>query len=78
MSPWYGNSNAVHEFTGGGPSGKHVTVVPHINNTSSELIVFMLLLVEAIKLLVAETNWYYHQYSDTLEDWPSPFSDERI
>jgi hypothetical protein len=32
----------------------------------------MLLFTGIFDLMVEETNWYYHQYLDNLEDVPSP------
>jgi hypothetical protein len=37
--------------------------------------VFMLFFVEVIRLLVVETNRYYHQYLDTHYQAPSPLPD---
>jgi hypothetical protein len=48
---------------------------PHINNTSNPLAVFMLFFAEVIGLLVVETNRYYHQYLDTIDQGPSPLPD---
>jgi hypothetical protein len=56
----------VYNFTGG-PHGMKISVAPHINKTSNPLAVFMLFFAEVIRLLVVETNGYYHQYLDTLD-----------
>jgi len=42
--------------------------VSHINDGSSPLSVFLLNFAETITLLVAETNRYYHDYKDRLDD----------
>jgi hypothetical protein len=45
--------------------------VQHINDGSSPLSVFLLYFAEIISLLVVETNRYYHDYIDRLDDGPS-------
>ena len=64
----------VHAFTGG-PCGRKDVEAPHITEDSTPLSVFLLYFAEIISLLVVETNRYYHQYLDTLEDAPSPVPD---
>jgi hypothetical protein len=46
-----------------------------MNKDSTPLCVFMLYFSEIIHLLVGETNRYYHQYLDKLEDGPLPLPD---
>jgi len=41
--------------------------VPHVNKVSTPISVFLLLFVEVIQLLVAETNKHYNLYLDTLD-----------
>jgi hypothetical protein len=48
--------------------------VPHIN-ISSPLSVFLLYFAEIITLLVVETNRYYHDHLDRLDEGPSPQPD---
>jgi hypothetical protein len=64
----------VHQFTGDTP-GKRQNVAPHINEDSTPYSVFMLYFASVITLLVEETNRYYHQYLDSLDDGPSPQPD---
>jgi len=64
----------VHTFTGG-PRGKRNSEAPHINYSSSPLRVFLLYFAEIIALLVVETNWYYHDHLDRLDEGPSPLPD---
>jgi hypothetical protein len=66
--------SVVHTYTGG-PRGKKDNEASHINDGSSPLSVFLLYFAEIITLLVVETNRYYHDYVDRLEDWPSPEPD---
>ena len=47
----------------------------HINDGSSPLSIFLLYFAEIITLLVVETNCYYHNYIDRLDDGPSPEPD---
>jgi hypothetical protein len=49
--------------------------VPHINDSSSPLSVFLLYFAEIITLLVVETNRYYHDHLDRLDEEPSPLPD---
>lgn len=49
--------------------------MPHRNDGSSQLSVFLLHFVEIIILLVMGTNRYYHGYFDRLDDRPSPLPD---
>jgi hypothetical protein len=48
---------------------------PHINDGSSPLSVFLLYFAEIITLLVVETNRYYHDHLDRLDEGPSPLPD---
>jgi hypothetical protein len=60
----------IHRFTGG-PRGIRHNAAPTINKDSTPLLsVFMLSFLEIIQLLVVETNRYYHQYLDSLNDRP--------
>jgi len=54
----------VHTFTRG-PREKRNSEAPHLNDSSSQLNVFLLYFAEIITLLVVETNRYYH---DALTD----------
>jgi hypothetical protein len=54
------NFGHVHPFTGG-PSGVRIQEVPHVNNDSTPVTVFLLFFMEMIQLLVAETDRYYSQ-----------------
>jgi hypothetical protein len=49
----------------------------HIYDSSSPFssFLFFFFWAEVIKLLVTETNWYYHHYLDTPDDGLSPVSD---
>ena len=64
----------VHTFTGG-PRGKRNSEALHINDSSSPLSVFLLYFAEIITLLVVESNRYYHDHLDRLEEGPSPQPD---
>jgi len=64
----------VHTFTGG-PREKGNSEALHINNNSSPLSVFLLYFAEIITLVVVETNRYYHDHLDRLEEGPSSQSD---
>ena len=64
---------STHTYTGG-PRGKD-NEVSYINDGSSSLSVFLLYIAEIITLLVVETNRYYHDYKDRLNDGPSPEPD---
>ena len=61
----------VHTFTRG-PRGKRNSEAPHLNDSSSPLSVFLLYFAEIITLLVVETNRYYHDHLDRLDEGPSP------
>jgi hypothetical protein len=56
-------------------SGKKDNVVPHINDSSTPLSIFLLYFMEIIALLVVQTNCYYQYYSDTLHERPSAVPD---
>ena len=57
----------VHTFTGG-PKGKRNTEAPHLNDSSSPLSIFLLYFAEIITLLVVETNRYYHDHLERLDE----------
>jgi hypothetical protein len=59
----------------GGAAGINLNEAPHVNKDSTPLCVFMLFFTEIIHLLVEETNRYYQQYLDSLEDGHSPLPD---
>ena len=73
LPPWPRKS-VVHTYTGG-PRGMKNSEAPHINDGSSPLSVFLLYFTEIISLLLVETNRYYHNYTDSLKDGPSPLPD---
>jgi hypothetical protein len=52
----------------GGAVGINLNEAPHVNKDSTPLCTFMVFLTGIIHLLVEETNRYYHQYLDSLED----------
>jgi len=62
-----------HTHIQGAPEER--TMKRHINDGSSPLSVFLLYFAEIITLLVVETNCYYHDYTDRLDDGPSPEPD---
>jgi hypothetical protein len=63
----------IHQFTGDKPR-KRQNVALNINNDSTHS-VFMLYFAAVSSLLVGETNRYYRQYLDTLDERPSPVPD---
>jgi len=67
-------SSVTHAFTGA-PRGKKDNEASHINYGSSPLSVFLLYFAEIISLLEVETNRYYHDYIDRLDDGLSPEPD---
>ena len=67
-------SSVAHTYTGG-PRGKKDNEASHINDSSSSLGAFLLYFAEIIALLVVETNCYYHDYIDRLDNVPSPEPD---
>ena len=67
-------SSVAHTYTGG-PRGKNDNEASHINDGSSPLSVFLLYFAEIITLLVLETNRYYNDNIDRLDDGPSPEPD---
>ena len=67
-------TSVVHTYTGG-PRGKKDNEASHINDGSNPLSVFLLYFAEIIALLVAETNRYYHDNTDSLDEGPSPEPD---
>jgi hypothetical protein len=62
--PW--NSGETHPFIGG-TSGLKTKEAPYVNNNSSPTTTFYLFFMH-IQLLVAETNKYYNQHLDTLDN----------
>jgi hypothetical protein len=72
--PTGGPSKGVRKFIGDTP-GKRQNVAPNTNKDSTPYSVSMLYVASVTTLLVEETNRYYHQYLDTLDDWPSPLLD---
>jgi hypothetical protein len=63
--PW--NSGEDHPFIGD-PSGLKTQEAPYVNKNSSPTTIFHLFFTDVIQLLVAETNKYYNQYLDTLDN----------
>jgi hypothetical protein len=59
----------------GGAVGMNLSEAQHVSKDSTPLCMFMLFFRGIIHLLVEETNRYYHQYLDSLEDGPSPIPD---
>jgi hypothetical protein len=51
----------------GGAVGLNTDEAPHVNKDSTPFCVFMLYFIGIIRLLVEETNKYYHQYLDDLD-----------
>ena len=66
--------SVAHTYTGG-PRGKKDSEASHINDGSSPLSIFLLYFAEINTVLVVETNRYYHDYIDRLDDGPSPERD---
>jgi hypothetical protein len=60
------NYGDVHLFIGG-PCGLRIQETPHVNKNSIPITIFLLFFVGVIQLLV-ETNKYYSQYLDTLNN----------
>jgi hypothetical protein len=54
--------------------GKH-NEVSHINDGSCPVSVFLLYVAEITTLLVVQTNRYYHDYTDRLDNGLSPGRD---
>jgi len=67
-------SSVAHTYTGG-PRGKKDNEASHINDGSSPLGVFLLYFAEIITLPMVETNRYYQDYLDRLDNGPSPEPD---
>jgi hypothetical protein len=65
--------HVVHTFTGA-PKGKS-SEAAHITGESTPLSVLLLFFAEIITLLVVETNRYYHQYLDNIDEGLSPQHD---
>jgi hypothetical protein len=55
-----------------GPRGIRNSEAPGIDASSSPLRVFQSFFAEIITLLVAETNRYYHDHLDILDQGPPP------
>jgi hypothetical protein len=70
-TPQQNGRRDVNNFYGGAV-GINPDEAPHVNKDSTPLCVFLLFFTGIIHLLVEETNRYYHQYLDSLEDGPSP------
>ena len=66
--------SVVHTFTGN-PRGKRSSEASHLDDSSSPLSVFLLYFAEIITLLVVETNRYYHDHLDRIDEGPSPLPD---
>jgi hypothetical protein len=62
------NSGGIHTFIGS-LNGLRIQEAPHVNKHSNPVTVFFLFFTEVIQLLVAETNNYYSQYLDTLDNY---------
>jgi len=67
-------SSVAHTYKGG-PRGKKDNEASHINDDSSPLNVFLSYFAEINTLLVLETNRYYQDYIDGLDDEPCPEPD---
>jgi hypothetical protein len=63
----------IHQFTGD-KAGKRQNMATHIKDSTPDS-VFMLYFATVITLVVEETNRYYRQYLDTLDNGPSPAPD---
>jgi hypothetical protein len=61
----------AHTFTGD-PRGKRNSEASHLDDSSTPLSVFLLYYAEIITLLLMETNRYYHDHLDRLDEGPSP------
>ena len=72
--PFGPQRGVVHTFTGG-PRGIRNSEVPDIVTSSSPLSVFLLYFAEIKTLLVVETNRYYHDHLDRLDQGPLPKPD---
>jgi len=72
--PSFPQSSVAHTYTGS-RRGKRDNEASHINDGSSPLSLFLLYFAEIITLLVVETNCYYQDYVDRLDDGPSPEPD---
>jgi hypothetical protein len=59
----------------GAAVGLNINEAPHVNKDSTPFCVFMLYFAGIIRLLVEETNRYYNEYLNKLEDGPSPRPD---
>jgi len=57
------------------PRRKRNSEAPELNGRSSTLSVSLLYFAEIIILLVVETNRYYHDHRDRLDEGPSPQPD---
>ncbi|XP_023719041.1 piggyBac transposable element-derived protein 4-like [Cryptotermes secundus] len=72
--PHQRDRRAVNNFSSGAV-GINLNEAPGVNKESAPLCVFMLYFAGIIQLLVEETDRYYHQDLDRLEDGPSPRPD---
>ena len=66
-------SCVAHTYTEG--PRRNDNEASHVNDGSSPLSIFLLYFAEIITLLVVETNHYYYDYKDRLDDGPSPEPD---
>ena len=67
---WPSECCSAHLYRG--PRGKRNSEAPHLNDTSSPLRVFLLYFAEIITLLLmVETNRYYHDHLERLDEGPS-------
>ena len=64
------HTNVAHTHTGG-PRGKKDNEMSNINDRSNPLSVFLLYFAGITTLLVVQTNHYYHDYKERLDDGPS-------
>jgi hypothetical protein len=71
LAKYQGATNTrINQFTGD-KTGNRKNVAPHINKHSNPASVFMLHFAAVITLMVEQTNQYYRQYLDTLDNGPS-------
>ena len=64
------HTSEAHTYTGG-PRGKKDNEMSNINDRSNPLSIFLLYFAGIITLLVAQTNHYYHDYKERLDNGPS-------
>jgi hypothetical protein len=70
----HATSTRIHQFTGD-KTGMRQNMASHINKDSTPDSVFMLYFAAVITLVAEETNQYYRQYLDMLDNGPSPAPD---